>query len=82
MKIFEKVWKKKVSVSEKKISAPIPIPKLDLGFGTVTKTLFDFTVSLQTLTYQLTLSPPGRADYAQHIKYYFPPGFSDLPTAL
>ena len=30
LEIFEK---KKVSVSEKKVSAPIPIPKLDLGFG-------------------------------------------------
>ena len=28
-----KFFEKKVSISEKKNSAPIPIPKLDLGFG-------------------------------------------------
>ena len=32
----KKILKKKVSVSERKVLAPIPIPKLDLGFGSYT----------------------------------------------
>ena len=35
----------------------------------------------QILADQLTLSQPGRADYAHHINTGTP-GFSDLPTAL
>ena len=37
--------------------------------------------SPQFLAEQLTLSQPGRADYAHHITTS-PPGFSDLATAL
>ena len=36
----------------------------------------------QYLADQLSLSQPGRADYAYHNNKYLPPRFSDFPTAL